>query len=171
MLGKEKKVLNLSPPNALIGGPEGPYKNWVGRETSGFRQKACGNDSSSNFIKMPIKILHISSATTWRGGEAQVEFLCRGLSGEGVEQKLCLPSPHAPLAQKCNYISQIYLGGSPLGFLKLKNAVKEFSPDILHCHDAKAHSWAVIFLFRGLSSYFGYKASQFSSKRRVVFQI
>lgn len=93
-----------------------------------------------------MKILHVSSATERRGGENQVLYLLRGLLKLGADNMLVLPrncsfkdDPDWDIpTQLIRFSGEIDLFASG----KLKKAIKEYEPDIIHAHTAHAHAWA-----------------------------
>ncbi|MFH0937908.1 MAG: glycosyltransferase family 4 protein [Planctomycetota bacterium] len=87
--------------------------------------------------------LHLSTATSWRGGENQIWLLARGLLTRG--QRVLVAAPRgAPLLERCREANiptmALALRGSidPLATLRLMALLRKERPDILHLHDGHA---------------------------------
>lgn len=96
-----------------------------------------------------MKILHISSAVSWRGGERQITYLLEGLQNKKVLTKLLCPEGSA-LADYCkkNKLPYIMLP-KPSGFslkwaIRVARLIKEEKIDIIHAHDSKSHTVCVL---------------------------
>ncbi len=103
----------------------------------------------------PIHVIHVSTATSWRGGEQQLAYLIEGLKTHGVKQQvLCVEK--APFAEYCLKNGIATTPFRKHGALNLKAAAmltricKTNQALIVHCHDSHAHSIAYIaaFIFR-----------------------
>lgn len=98
----------------------------------------------------------VDSGKTWRGGQAQVELLMRGLRRRGVEATLCAP-PGSVLARKAEekgipVLALTVSGGLDLGAVfRLQGYLRRRAYDIVHCHSSHAHSiaWLALGLLRG----------------------
>lgn len=95
-----------------------------------------------------MKVLHISTAMTWRGGEQQVVYLYQGLQQKQTEQVLICPQGSA-LAEYCAKNNMAFRSFKKSGnvFSTLKNIaqiIKEEKPSLLHAHDGKAHTLAYL---------------------------
>lgn len=106
------------------------------------------NDDSSHHLTRP-RILHISSAKTWRGGEQQLAYLVQELQQKGIHQIIfCVQD--AAMHQFCQTHQipfQTYQKRSsinPLVARQIKAICKKQSIDIIHTHDAHAHTFAFI---------------------------
>ncbi|MEL6536282.1 MAG: glycosyltransferase family 4 protein [Bacteroidota bacterium] len=95
-----------------------------------------------------MKILHLNSAPTWRGGEQQLVYLIEELAKLGVENRVICRTG-SPLA---NYLQahQIPYDAIPFrGSADLRSAWqicrigKSWGADVVHMHTAKAHALAV----------------------------
>jgi hypothetical protein len=84
-----------------------------------------------------MRILHMDSGREMRGGQYQVLFLMRALRERGIEQQLFSPAD-SPLAQRA-------VGE---GFALARSASGAF--DIVHAHDARSHTRAVLRRLRPL---------------------
>ena len=95
-----------------------------------------------------MKVLHISSALTWRGGEQQIAYLVQGLHKLQVEQFLFCPegSPLASWCQANQWPHQTYpkLNLSPRVVRRLIRLAKNIKPDLIHLHDSHAHTYGVL---------------------------
>lgn len=117
-----------------------------------------------------MKVLHFSSARTWRGGEQQIAYLLEELKLLDVEQEvLCVAdSKMEAFCLSHRFPFSTYNKGpsvSPLPGLKLASILKNKTFDIIHLHDAHSHSFACIGI-----TLFGIKAPLVLS-RRVDFPI
>ena len=93
-----------------------------------------------------MKVLHINSEKSWRGGEQQMASLMKILRKEGVESSLLArKSSEAFKRLKGENFQawEVAYGGLNLRCsLKLKDLMKEF--DIIHTHTANAHTVAYL---------------------------
>ncbi|MCR9154719.1 MAG: glycosyltransferase [Bacteroidetes bacterium] len=96
----------------------------------------------------PKKVLHISTARSWRGGEQQIAYLVQELKKLGLQQHIaCIKD--APLHQWAlqNDIPVLALRKSSSIDLRFSYQLKAYSKkeafDIWHAHDAHAHGFAV----------------------------
>ena len=99
-------------------------------------------------MRETFHILHIDTERSWRGGEAQVFSLCRGLAGKNIRQ-FAVANPGAPLSSRLREIG-IETFEMPLrgefdlrAAFRLSRIARERSIDLIHAHDAHAHaiSW------------------------------
>ncbi len=95
-----------------------------------------------------MKVLHLSSARTWRGGEQQIAYLLQGLREFDVRSFVMCPV-QAPLASWCSkegIAHQTYRKAnlSPFVIARVIHTVRELRPDIIHVHDAHSHTYAVL---------------------------
>ncbi|MCB0603200.1 MAG: glycosyltransferase family 4 protein [Saprospiraceae bacterium] len=95
-----------------------------------------------------MKILHISSALTWRGGEQQIAYLVEGLHKMQAEQFVFCPegSPLASWCQTHQWPHETYPKAnlSPKVVRQLIRLVKRIQPDLIHLHDSHAHTYGVL---------------------------
>jgi len=94
-----------------------------------------------------MNILHISSATSWRGGEQQIAYLIDELDQLGHSNILMHPF-NAPISNhqsiQSKYVSipyKKYFSLNPLVAYKIKQVVKTHEINIIHAHDSHAHSF------------------------------
>ncbi|MDD3877554.1 MAG: glycosyltransferase [Bacteroidales bacterium] len=117
-----------------------------------------------------MKVLHLSSALTWRGGEQQISYLYQELQKKNIEQMVSCPvNSELFLRLKKQNVGNLFpykkVSGMNINFaLQLKRICKEFQPSIIHVHDSHAHTAAFI------SSLLGNKTPIVLS-RRVDFQV
>lgn len=93
------------------------------------------------------KVLHISTAKTWRGGEQQIAYLMQELRNKQIDQfTFCIQDgAFHDFCVKNNFIATPFKKGfsiNPLVAAKLKKAVKALNINIIHCHDSHAHTFA-----------------------------
>jgi glycosyltransferase involved in cell wall biosynthesis len=95
---------------------------------------------------IPLRILHVDSGRTWRGGQAQVDLLVRGLAARGHVQGVASPRG-APLAARIAAGGAAGLmhfapgsDGDLPAAIGLAQGARRFHPDIVHLHDARAHA-------------------------------
>jgi len=92
-----------------------------------------------------MKVLHLDTGHTFRGGQRQVYLLIRGLSKFNVEQHLSCPADSPLVKRVSDYIQGFHpLSGSNLvRFISKKSAkkyIEQNNVDIVHAHDSHAHS-------------------------------
>jgi glycosyltransferase involved in cell wall biosynthesis len=92
--------------------------------------------------------MHINTEPTWRGGEAQVLLLARGMRG-GAWPPVVVAQPGSPLAERARAadipVEECALGSAldVGGMLRLRALVKRLRPALVHAHTSKAHSLAI----------------------------
>ena len=79
-----------------------------------------------------MKVLHLDTGLSMRGGQYQVLLLLRGLDARGYDQTLLAGEP---LVERWD--------GRPLTIANLLRAAPE--AEIIHAHDARAHTLAALF--------------------------
>jgi len=96
-----------------------------------------------------VKVLHINTERTWRGGEQQVLYLMRGLDKRGVDQEL-LCRPDSAIAQRAREAG-LTVWERPLrgeldlpAAMAIKSAIREKGFDVVHMHTSHAHTLGVI---------------------------
>ncbi|MHC4885394.1 MAG: glycosyltransferase family 4 protein [Planctomycetota bacterium] len=96
-----------------------------------------------------MKIIHLSTAKSWRGGEQQLLYLAQGLAREGVDQVILAP-PGAPLHERaavCEIKTRPFESGSelnPFTALRLRGILKEEAADLVHAHDGHGVTFAAL---------------------------
>jgi glycosyltransferase involved in cell wall biosynthesis len=96
-----------------------------------------------------VKVLHINTERTWRGGEQQVLYLMRGLAARGVEQQL-LCRPGSVISERAR-AAGLSVWERPLrgeldlpAAMAIKGAIRERGFDVVHMHTSHAHTLGVI---------------------------
>lgn len=117
-----------------------------------------------------MRILHLSSARTWRGGEQQLAYLMDALHALGVEQQVCCPTGSALAleAGKRGWNYSTYRKGfsvNPLAAAQLARMARRWKADLVHTHDSHSHGFACM-----AASLFGMQTPLVVS-RRVDFPI
>lgn len=102
-------------------------------------------------MQRKIKVLHVSTARGWRGGERQIANLLKGIRKAQVDiENLVLCVRDEKFAQYCEEQQIQYVtyekksGFSISGAKRLATLCNEHQIDIVHCHDSHAHSMAVL---------------------------
>jgi L-malate glycosyltransferase len=107
-------------------------------------------------IDRKIKIAHISTPFTWRGGEQQVAYLHKGIEelnalgafGEVDQWVFCPKGSEMEEYCKQNNVPHRSFrkrsGTDPFSASDLKSFCSELSIDLLHAHDSHAHTMAVL---------------------------
>jgi glycosyltransferase involved in cell wall biosynthesis len=96
-----------------------------------------------------MKILHLNTEKTWRGGEQQTLYLLQGLKERGIFCHLVC-QPDSPMAQKAREaglaVFPIFMLGEadPMACYRIRNLIKTFHYDILHSHTSHAHTLAFL---------------------------
>jgi len=94
-----------------------------------------------------VRIAHLDTGRTWRGGQAQALLLMRELHRRGHEQ-LLLASP-GPLLERAageGFATHRWPSRGELdvfAYLSARSALARFKPDIAHLHSAHAHAIGV----------------------------
>ena len=96
-----------------------------------------------------MKVLHVSTPMSWRGGEQQAAYLALALKEMKVEVLVLTPDQSA-LSKKMQEDGIPVVNYSARGLLdlrlakKIANICKEEKVDVIHTHDSHAHSAAVL---------------------------
>lgn len=117
-----------------------------------------------------IKLLHISSALTWRGGEQQIAYLLEELQKYEVEQHVfCVEK--TPLAVWCEKNKISYFAYKKKSSISTKVAEKIAAfcyikkIDLIHVHDSHSHTYAF------MSVVLNWNKADIVISRRVDFPI
>lgn len=93
------------------------------------------------------RIIHISTARSWRGGEQQLWYLAGELSAMGFPQVVFCPD-HAPLSQRETVtglsIEPDAMSNALASAQRLKILCMQSPDTIMHAHDARAHTIAIL---------------------------
>ena len=115
----------------------------------------------------PLRIVHLDSGATWRGGQRQALLLALGLRRLGHEPFL-IASPDSPLATKARAeglaVATIRMRADwdLRAAKKIRSRIRAWSADIVHAHDARSHALAMLALM-------GTRAAPLVVTRRVPF--
>lgn len=99
----------------------------------------------------PLKIVHIDSGRSWRGGQRQVYLLAKGLRERGHEPLVIAPA-NSPLLQKARAAGLAATAVSTraewdvLAAKRIRSRLRAWRPDIVHAHDARSHTIAILAL-------------------------
>ena len=94
-----------------------------------------------------VRVAHLDTGRTWRGGQAQVLHLMSGLRARGHRGLLLAPA--GPLLEQARALGIEGVRWSPLGewdavaVLRAAAALRRFGPEVAHCHSAHAHALGV----------------------------
>ncbi len=96
-----------------------------------------------------MKILHLSSEASWRGGEQQIAYLVEELSKIGVENTIACRTDSAfaayCLQKNWEHVDLPFKGSTDLRTTAgIKKICKQEKVDLIHMHSAKSHSLAVL---------------------------
>lgn len=96
-----------------------------------------------------MKILHLSSEKSWRGGEQQIAYLIEGLSKQGVNNLVACRKGSA-FEDYCKTANIPYYSlpfSNSLDIITaagLKSICRRESPSLMHLHSSKSHGVAVL---------------------------
>ncbi|MCB0395928.1 MAG: glycosyltransferase [Flavobacteriales bacterium] len=96
-----------------------------------------------------LNILHVSTASSWRGGEQQLAYLVGELEQQEYITQTVVCAKGSALEQHCNRMSIPHVAlkkrsSVDWGFaFQLSRLCRSLNISIMHCHDAHAHSFAV----------------------------
>lgn len=108
-----------------------------------------------------MKILHLSSAITWRGGEQQIAYLQQELQAKGIQQWIACPEG-SELLSYCKDKNIPFLAYqkrfsvNPIPAFQIARFCKQQDIDLVHMHDSHAHTFGVL------------SATLFANKRPMV---
>lgn len=96
-----------------------------------------------------MKVLHITSPKTWRGGEQQLIYLAEELKGLGIEQVILCPFNSAvhKYCLKHHFPHVTYFKGfsaNPMVAFRVSHVCGREGVDLIHVHDSHAHNFAVL---------------------------
>ncbi len=98
-------------------------------------------------LKHSLKVAHLNSERTFRGGEQQTLYLMKGLEEKGIDNYLIcnknsLIKEKASKFLKDKKILEISMKGGfdIFAILKIRKFIKENGIDIIHCHTSHAHT-------------------------------
>ena len=115
-----------------------------------------------------MKVVHIDTERTFRGGEQQMLYLARGLQEAGCEC-LLVCQPHGEAAARAERaglpVARVNMRGEADVFAAAKIAALCRGFDLIHAHTSHAHTLAV------LAKWFGRQKCPLVVHRRVDFSI
>lgn len=96
-----------------------------------------------------MRVLHVSTPMSWRGGEQQLAYLIEELQSSSVQH--CVVCPSGSMlhrhcvhhAIECVPVLNLHWL-NPLHWLKLRRVAIKAETSIVHTHDSKAHSLALL---------------------------
>lgn len=96
-----------------------------------------------------IRILHLSSEKSWRGGEQQIAYLIQELNNKGVENLVACRNQSAfedySHQNHWKFFTLPFQGSFDFSTIwGIKSICKETNIDLIHVHSAKSHSLAVM---------------------------
>ncbi len=117
-----------------------------------------------------MRVLHLSSALSWRGGEQQIAWLFQELKKQGIEQWIACVKDSV-LEEWClrqdfpvlSYTKRF--SADPIPGLLIRRFCQKENIDLIHIHDSHAHTYAIF-----AASLWGNKTPMVLS-RRVDFPI
>jgi len=98
-------------------------------------------------MREPHRIAHLDCGREWRGGQAQVLLLARGLKRRGLDNLIL--APPGPLLERARSEGLEALPWRArsdwdlAALMRARGALRRFRPDVAHCHDARAHAIGV----------------------------
>jgi glycosyltransferase involved in cell wall biosynthesis len=116
------------------------------------------------------RVVHLSTARTWRGGEQQVAYLVEELRGMNIPQ-LVVCAKGSPMQAFCekggieHRALRSRASFDPPNARRLARAAKTWKADLVHTHDSHGHTTAVL-----ANTFFGLRLPLVVS-RRVDFPI
>jgi glycosyltransferase involved in cell wall biosynthesis len=115
----------------------------------------------------PLRILHVDAGRSWRGGQRQVFLLATGLRDLGYRTLVVAPTG-SPLIRRAEHAGLPTYRLTMRGEWDIRSArelravTSEWKADIVHAHDARAHSIARLALL-------GKRKTRLIVTRRVAF--
>ncbi|HVF40662.1 MAG TPA: glycosyltransferase family 4 protein [Gemmatimonadaceae bacterium] len=114
-----------------------------------------------------LRVLHLDSGASWRGGQRQVLLLALGLRARGHEPLLIAP-PDSPLVRRARgaglAVASIAMRGDwdVAAARRIRARMRAWRADVIHAHDARAHAIALMALI-------GQRETPLIVTRRVPF--
>jgi glycosyltransferase involved in cell wall biosynthesis len=94
-----------------------------------------------------VRILHINTERTWRGGEQQTLYLLEGLKRRNIDSVL-ICQPNSPMAERARAagieVFPVAMHGEVdlPACLRMRRLIKRFNTTIIHSHTSHAHALA-----------------------------
>lgn len=100
-------------------------------------------------LRRSLNILHVGTALTWRGGEAQILYLARGLAGMGHSVTVATPRKSVLYDKSVEAGIGVYAFAPRseldiVAALRLARYIRKNNIHVLHMHDAHAHTIGVM---------------------------
>ncbi len=98
---------------------------------------------------MSLRVLHIDTERTWRGGEQQALYLTTGLARRGVET-LCVGQPGSPYVERSAAaglaVEEVRMRGEAdlVAVGRLRRLFRAWKPDVVHMHTSHGHTLGVV---------------------------
>ena len=89
------------------------------------------------------RVLMVDSERAWRGGQAQVRLLMKGLAQAGAEVALAAPADGALFGRAAD-VERIAWDARPLSWWRLRRAISAGGYDVVHSHASRAHGAAAL---------------------------
>lgn len=95
------------------------------------------------------RVLHLSTARSWRGGEQQVAYLAEELRGQGVAQLVVCAagSPMQAWCAKADFDHRVLgfrASFDPVSAGRLSRMARAWGAQLVHAHDSHGHTAAVL---------------------------
>ncbi|MCA8922983.1 MAG: glycosyltransferase family 4 protein [Planctomycetes bacterium] len=118
-----------------------------------------------------LRILHLNTEPTWRGGEQQLLYLLDGLAERGVASEL-VSQPGSPMTERAlargHVVHELRMHGEadPLAILRLRGIMKRGYFSFAHAHTSHAHTLGAV-----AAASLGRRRPRMIVARRVDFSI
>lgn len=98
-----------------------------------------------------MRVVHLDSGTSWRGGQRQVFLLAKGMRDRGHEPLVIAPaqSPLLDRARSSGLAAKAVATRAEWDVLaakRIRSTLRAWRPDIVHAHDARSHTIAMLAL-------------------------
>jgi len=96
-----------------------------------------------------LRILHINTERTWRGGEQQTLYLLQALKQRNIVCRLAC-QPGSPMQEKAEQagidVSPVAMRGEidPVAALRIRSLIRSHNFSLIHCHTSHAHTIAYL---------------------------
>lgn len=93
---------------------------------------------------MAMRVLQVDSGREWRGGQNQVQLLCRELGHDAEIEQVLITKQDSELARRAAADGTTVqgtaweIGLDPRAWWHLRRTISAFQPDIIHVHDSHA---------------------------------
>jgi glycosyltransferase involved in cell wall biosynthesis len=94
-----------------------------------------------------MKILHLNTERTWRGGEQQTLYLLQGLSSSGITSHL-VSQPDSPMSRRAAKaqieVIPVAMHGEVdlIAAGRIRSIIQKYNYDVIHSHTSHAHTLA-----------------------------